>query len=172
MNKCCMDFTDLNYLPFPCYLVSPRDFWSRRWNLIVRNLLHSQVFENYSRRRGTDKDGQTSKPSQQKPQKVGFLSTRQGRGLLSFFVSGVFHELIICSVCRKLTLENLCFFCIHGIACMLEVKYYEPRRAQSQWRRVRNIALNIAFMTLTGRLFLAPFLRTRFTEVLPLTYAA
>ncbi|CEI95141.1 hypothetical protein RMCBS344292_09340 [Rhizopus microsporus] len=78
----------------PFIATSPRDFWSRRWNRHIRNLLHRQVF----------------RPDTKKEK--GFLNSPQGRGLLAFAMS---------------------------------------------------------FMVLTGRLFLAPFLRHRFLQPLPLT---
>lgn len=84
-------------------------------------------------------------------------------------MSGAFHELIICSVCRKLTLENFCFFALHGLACMIEVKYFDYKKKPKGLARAGRIIAQLSFMTLTGRLFLAPFLRTRFTEILPLT---
>lgn len=125
----------------------------------MRNLLHSQVFA-----------GKKEKKKMIEGKK-GFFSTNHGRGLLAFFVSGAFHELIICSVCRKVTLENLSFFTLHGIACMLEVKYLQKRlsREPKGIERIGRIITQLSFMTITGRLFLAPFLRYRFTEVLPLT---
>ncbi|KAI7904213.1 uncharacterized protein BX663DRAFT_504321 [Cokeromyces recurvatus] len=141
----------------PLLATSPRDFWSRRWNKTVRNLLHRQVFS-------------MKKEDKKSSKQEGFFSTRQGRGLLAFIISGLFHELIIISVCRRLTLENFCFFGLHGIVCMLEVKYFNNAKKPKGWKRVTRIIGQLSFMTLTGRLFLAPFLRTRFTHVLPLTH--
>ncbi|KAI9252505.1 hypothetical protein EDC94DRAFT_620738 [Helicostylum pulchrum] len=142
----------------PLLATSPIDFWSKRWNKTIRNLLHAQVFTS----------NHTPKDEKKKP--VGFLSTNAGRGLLSFIVSGAFHELIICSVCRKLTLENFCFFSIHGLACMLESKYFNKKKPTTNIGKVSRIACQLGFMVLTGRLFLAPFLRHKFTEILPLTF--
>jgi hypothetical protein len=126
--------------------------------------LHSQVFA-IQAKNDTKKNDDIKKT--QKPE--GFFSTKQGRGLMAFIVSGAFHELIICSVCRKVTLENFCFFTMHGLACMVEAKYFKPKQKPTGWKRAARITLNLGFMTLTGRLFLAPFLRTRFTEILPIT---
>lgn len=125
----------------------------------MRNLLHSQVFAGKKEKEKVIEG------------KKGFFSTNQGRGLLAFFVSGAFHELIVCSVCRKVTLENLSFFTMHGIACMLEVKCLQNKlsREPKGTERIGRIIAQLSFMTLTGRLFLAPFLRHRFTEILPLT---
>jgi hypothetical protein len=114
----------------------------------------------------------TDKDEKKKPKKsAGFFSTNAGRGLMTFFISGAFHELIICSVCRRVTLENLAFFTLHGLISTLEVKYFGnlTKQQPTGWKRVARIAAQLTFMTLTGRLFLAPFLRTRFTEILPLT---
>ncbi|KAL9545243.1 hypothetical protein MBANPS3_007244 [Mucor bainieri] len=145
---------------------SPLLATSNRWNKTVRNLLHSQVFS-------SQKERNTKKNDDPKAMKKaeGFFSTRQGRGLMAFLVSGAFHELIICSVCRKVTLENFSFFTLHGLACMLEVRCLNTKQRPVGWKRAARIALNLGFLTLTGRLFLAPFLRTRFTEILPITHS-
>ncbi|KAL7309296.1 hypothetical protein PS15m_011400 [Mucor circinelloides] len=150
----------------PLLATSPKDFWSNRWNKTVRNLLHSQVF---SIQKETDRKKNDDIKAEQKSE--GFFSTKQGRGLMAFIVSGAFHELIICSVCRKVTLENFCFFTLHGLACMLEVKYFNAKQQPTGWKRAARITFNLGFLTLTGRLFLAPFLRTRFTEILPVTHS-
>lgn len=139
-------------------------FNSKRWNKTVRNLLHAQVFAS-NRPIATKKDDDNEK----KPT-VGFFSTNTGRGLLSFLVSGAFHELIVCSVCRKLTLENFAFFTIHGLACMIESIYFHKKKPTSYTEKAIRIAGQLSFMVITGRLFLAPFLRHRFTEIIPLTY--
>jgi len=128
--------------------------------------LHSQVF---SIQKETDRKKNDDIKALQKSE--GFFSTKQGRGLMAFIVSGAFHELIICSVCRKVTLENFCFFTLHGLACMLEVKYSNTKQQPTGWKRAARITFNLGFLTLTGRLFLAPFLRTRFTEILPVTHS-
>lgn len=139
-------------------------FFSNRWNKTVRNLLHSQVFAIQAK---NDMKKDDNIKEIEKPE--GFFSTNQGRGMMAFIVSGAFHELIICSVCRKVTLENFCFFTMHGLVCMMEAKYFNTKQKPTGWKRAARIALNLGFMTLTGRLFLAPFLRTRFTEILPIT---
>jgi hypothetical protein len=93
-----------------------------------------------------------------------FWSTSQGRGLLSFIISGIFHELIIMSACRRITLENLVFFTFHGIVCMIEVEIRQGALKQEPTGRTRVlcIALQLLFMAITGRLFIGPFLRYNF----------
>ncbi|KAI8877522.1 hypothetical protein K501DRAFT_230111, partial [Backusella circina FSU 941] len=141
---CMIDMFDSPFLA-----TSPIDFWSNRWNRTVRNLLHSVVFI-----------GNRTKQA-----------SNATRGLMTFVVSGVFHELIIWSVCRRVTLENLCFFTLQGLACFIQSKYL-PKKQQpvTGWKRAVYVAAQLSFMTLTGRLFLAPFLRHRFTQVFPITH--
>ncbi|KAI8645080.1 hypothetical protein BD408DRAFT_412212 [Parasitella parasitica] len=237
----------------PILSASPRDFWSRRWNKVVRNLLHSQIFdpkdtedtEQYVapsiKVRSPPKNGATNKVSKktvtttittttattattttttattitkrvtraaaaaaaiaakkakaveaeedeiktpleiyneedhddmvahhestvkQLP-KQSFWATRQGRGLLAFIVSGVFHELIIMSACRHITLENLLFFTLQGVVVMIEVEVRQGNLKQEPAgvTRVLCVALQLLFMSTTGRLFTGPFLRYHF----------
>lgn len=138
----------------PILSISPRDFWSKRWNKVVRNLLHKQVFTLAV---------EQEKKSARKYKKgwSGLLNHRYGRGLASFFVSGLFHELIIMSVCRRLTLENLVFFSLQGLAVLFEINLRQGALKQEPERKSRAIciAAQIMFMACTGRLFLGPFLR-------------
>ncbi|GAA5805797.1 hypothetical protein HPULCUR_011323 [Helicostylum pulchrum] len=175
----------------PIIASSPRDFWSRRWNKVVRNLLHTQIFKS------TKKPGPENKSVQKmeetsnnrrvtrrltaankavaetkngihdvtvthvQPKRSSFWTTASGRGLLAFIVSGTFHEVIIMSVCRKITLENFIFFTLQGLAVTLEVNLrqgawkQEPTGMTSIWC----IGAQLLFMSITGRLFVAPFLR-------------
>jgi hypothetical protein len=100
------------------------------------------------------------------PSRMSFWSTRQGRGLLSFIISGIFHELIIMSACRKITLENLAFFTLQGVACMIEVELRQGALKQEPQGKTRIlcVALQVLFMAMTGRLFTGPFLRSPFFQ--------
>lgn len=96
--------------------------------------------------------------------KKSFWTTRQGKGLLAFIISGAFHELIIMSACRHITLENLVFFTLQGIAVMIEVELRQGNLKQEPQgiMRVICVALQLIFMSITGRLFTGPFLRYQF----------
>lgn len=122
--------------------------YSRRWNRAVRNLLHELIFLSSSK---TDARG------------------RYWRGLLVFFVSGLFHELIIMSCCRKMTLENLLFFTLHGAAVLAQVSVRVltgSKCSPHSLMRIFCIASHLLFLTLTGRLFLAPFIRYNFLGII------
>lgn len=102
--------------------------------------------------------------STQRLPKKSFWTTRQGKGLLAFIISGAFHELIIMSACRHITLENLVFFTLQGIAVMIEVELRQGNLKQEPQgiMRVICVALQLIFMSITGRLFTGPFLRYQF----------
>ncbi|CEI93900.1 hypothetical protein RMCBS344292_08125 [Rhizopus microsporus] len=181
----------------PILATSPRDFWSRRWNRAVRNLLHKQVFlpEKHTpvKRQELQRKSSSRKNSMDEEQEVfvvverthrkhdhkskhidkhasnelkSFFSSRYGRGLLVFIISGAFHEVIIMSTCRKLTLENFAFFTIQGIAVSLEAALRQGKLKQEPEGKTRAmcIASQLCFMALTGRLFLGPFLRYEFLD--------
>ncbi|KAI9493576.1 hypothetical protein BDB00DRAFT_367419 [Zychaea mexicana] len=153
----------------PIISSSPRDFWSRRWNRAVRNLLHRIVFM-----RGKN-DGCTSVMDGKKKKKqhdmkkkdsnntLLAVGSRNIMGFMAFVVSGVFHELIIASMFRRFTLENLVFFTLHGVAVWIQLTVRdwakwskdEPHGAS----RLICVALHLMFLAVTGRFFLAPYLR-------------
>ncbi|KAI8150420.1 hypothetical protein BJV82DRAFT_587134 [Fennellomyces sp. T-0311] len=121
----------------PILATSPRDFWSRRWNRIVHKVFHQQIFA---------QDKKMAGPS---------LAIR---GLAVFLVSGLFHELTLMVLVRKMTLEQVLFFVIHGLAVLCQVKLGRRIRPTG-WDRVCCIVLHFMFLTCTGRLFLASYLR-------------
>lgn len=167
--------------------------YSRRWNRVVHKLLHTQVFN----RKKTDTVNKSIQETKKveiprrvtrsstkavtenknvthdvtvthvQPKGSSFWTSASGRGLLAFMVSGAFHELIIMSACRKMTLENFIFFTLQGIAVMLEVKLRQGALKQEPTgkNRILCILAQLLFMSITGRLFLAPFIRCdKFSE--------
>lgn len=86
---------------------------------------------------------------------------------MSFFASGVFHEMMVMSIHRKITLENFIFFLIHGLAAYLEVKFrnaYNLKQEPTGIIRFFCVISNIYFFCFTGRLFVAPYLRNSFFD--------
>ncbi|PAN37504.1 hypothetical protein PAHAL_7G110500 [Panicum hallii] len=81
------------------YLASSlRDFWGRRWNLVVPAVLRPSVY--------------------------GPVRARAGRAagvLATFLVSGLMHEVMVCYLTlRPPTGEMAAFFLIHGACCVAE----------------------------------------------------
>ncbi|KAI8094979.1 uncharacterized protein B0P05DRAFT_524163 [Gilbertella persicaria] len=178
----------------PMLASSPRDFWSRRWNRVVRNLLHTQVFTKKAKTSLHKRKKSITVIDQPPNRRITrsitaaavanahvhahvhtavavqdienrtFWSTKKGRGLLTFIISGIFHELIIMSACRKITLENFMFFTLQGVAVMIEVGVRQgPLKREPKGKtRLLCIGLQLLFMSITGRLFNGPFLRYDF----------
>ncbi|KAG2222803.1 hypothetical protein INT45_011613 [Circinella minor] len=155
----------------PILASSPRDFWrhipiSRRWNRAVRNLLHHIIFVRSIKEDFTNKDTKLTKTKTEnkKEQRISsFFLTKNIMGFLAFFVSGVFHELIITSMFRKMTLENLAFFTLQGIAVWIQLTIRDWATWSKQYphglTRVVCVLCHLMFLSVTGRLFLAPYLR-------------
>ncbi|KAL3691803.1 hypothetical protein R1sor_005454 [Riccia sorocarpa] len=106
----------------PFFATSIGDFWGRRWNLLVNNLLKVSVYfpilEAFGGRSG-------KRPSFQ----VKALAV-----LASFTVSGLMHELIFFYMSQKApTFEYTMFFVLNGVGTILESwlkrkKYYNPSK--------------------------------------------
>lgn len=82
---------------FPFLSASPREFWSKRYNLIVRTFLHSTVFL----------------PLKEQ----GFSSVFAS--FASFFVSGLRHVYCAETTFRIGGVSSMCFFIIHALLCMV-----------------------------------------------------
>ena len=79
---------------------SPVDFWSRRWNLLVKRLFHRTIFLPLRQRRAP-----------------GALCA-----LAAFVVSGLFHEYAFMAASGGRAFgSNLLFFVSQGVICSLEV---------------------------------------------------
>ncbi|CAO3633461.1 unnamed protein product [Mucor hiemalis] len=100
----------------PFLSTSPRDFWSRRWNMYVNHFLHSQVFARKKPANTMEKKKKDEKLVTKSDKKMHWTQSKGFKGYMSFVASGLFHEMMIMSACRKITLENFIFFLIHGFA--------------------------------------------------------
>ncbi|CAL5068295.1 unnamed protein product [Urochloa decumbens] len=123
------------------YLASSlRDFWGRRWNLMVPGVLRPCVYRPVRARLGP------------------------AAGLLAaFLVSGVMHEVMFYYITLEAgTGEVAAFFALHG-ACAVAERWCAGRRGGGMWRLPRPVAtaLTLAFVTGTGSwLFFAPVIRS------------
>lgn len=67
------------------------------------------------------------------------------------------HECIMTLANRTLTLEQFCFFTLHGLAVYLQS--FIPLSISSNLPRFVSVVLTMLFFGCTSQLFLAPFLR-------------
>ncbi|XP_055816190.1 acyl-CoA--sterol O-acyltransferase 1-like [Solanum dulcamara] len=125
---------------------SLQDFWSKRWNLMVTNMLRSTIYD---------------------PVRyiVGDWIPRKWAPipavLATFFVSGLMHELFFYYIGRlKPSGEAMMFFLIHGVALSLEIVIKKILNGKFLVPRIISGPLALSFIIFTSFwLFFPPFLR-------------
>lgn len=101
----------------PYLSTSLEDFWGKRWNLVVTNLLRPSVYDPI-----LHICWKTQKQSDKKSEKPP-LWARAVAVLMTFVVSGLMHEVILCCITetRSPSWEVTAFFIIHGFCVAIEV---------------------------------------------------
>ncbi|KAM7252130.1 hypothetical protein ACFE04_024013 [Oxalis oulophora] len=128
----------------PYLSTSLREFWGRRWNLMIPNLLHLTVYHPIR---------SVIAPV------VGRKYAALIAVLSSFFVSGLFHELLFYYWTHVLpTGEVTLYFMLHGVCTMLETAV--QKMGGSKWRLHGVISglLTIAFIGATSSWLFFPTL--------------
>ncbi|WCJ33018.1 MBOAT (membrane bound O-acyl transferase) family protein [Euphorbia peplus] len=130
----------------PYFSTSLQDFWGRRWNLIITNLLRYTVYKPTMQYLG----GVLGKRSQV----VGVLAT--------FLVSGLMHELLFYHITRVTpTWEVTSFFLLHGVCLVVENGLKSKLRGKWELHWVVSMPLTVGFVVVTAMwLFFPPVIRT------------
>ncbi|XP_048234738.1 probable long-chain-alcohol O-fatty-acyltransferase 5 [Ricinus communis] len=131
----------------PYFSTSLQDFWGRRWNLMVTNLLRYTVH----------------KPVKSRSEKGLGEWAPLPAILATFSVSGLMHELLFYHITRaNPTWEVTCFFVLNGLCLVVEmvVKRRLSRRGwQLHW--MLSGPLTVGFVVVTAMwLFFPPLIRT------------
>ncbi|KAJ3319930.1 hypothetical protein HDV06_005829 [Boothiomyces sp. JEL0866] len=149
----------------PYLSTSARDFWSRRWNLIVGNCLRRGVFVPILIMMGYRKQ-----VAEGKPIPFGLIAFAS---LGTFLASALLHEWILFIVLDKpSSFEQFNFFMLHGLICILEVlvswfaKLNGVDFAQFPW--ILKVLYTHGIMFITGPLFMNPFFRERTWKIVKL----
>ncbi|KAI3920219.1 hypothetical protein MKX01_017876 [Papaver californicum] len=126
----------------PYFSASLQDFWGRRWNLMVTNILRVTVYD----------------PVRKRGQLPALIAT--------FVVSGVMHEIIFFYLMGvNPTWEVTLFFLLHGFCVGLEIKM--KKLVNGRWRLPLMVSrpLTIGFVMLTSFwLFFPPLIDGGFDE--------
>lgn len=115
---------------------SPRDFWGRRWNLVVHDLVFRHVFL-----------------------PLGGLRKPLRATLGVFVVSGLVHELFVLVALghpSRYTGLMMLFFGLHGIAVMVQLAWDRGPGRRRHMARPLAVVLHLGWLTLTAPLFFAP----------------
>ncbi|XP_075085200.1 acyl-CoA--sterol O-acyltransferase 1-like [Nicotiana tabacum] len=132
---------------------SLQDFWGKRWNLMVTNILRPAVY-----------DPVRFIMSDRIPRKWAPIPAKWAplpAVLATFFVSGLMHELIFYYISRlNPSWEVTCFFIIHGVALTLEIMIKKLLNGKFLVPRIISGPLALGFIILTSFwLFFPPLLR-------------
>lgn len=115
---------------------SPREFWSRRWNLFVHRFAMRFVFVPFGGRRH--------------PLSATFVV---------FVGSGLMHEYFVLACLGRpgaYTGSMMLFFVLQGLAVIAQTLLLRRRPRPPRLPRLLAVTLHIAWLTLTGPLFFAP----------------
>lgn len=132
----------------PYLATSLQDFWGRRWNLMVSNILRPTVYEPV-------RSISTSL--------IGKKWSALPAVVATFLVSGIMHELIFYNIGRlKPTGEVTCFFLLHGVSLAVEIAAKRALKGKIWIPGIISGPLTLAFVIYTSfGLFFPPFLRGR-----------
>ncbi|KAL8153860.1 hypothetical protein V2J09_011620 [Rumex salicifolius] len=142
--------------PYLCS--SLQDFWGKRWNLMVSDILR-QTVHNPIR-------SITSPYIGRKPSILVAV-------FASFLISGLMHEWIFHILTRvSPSWEVTCFFILHGVCLDLEIVIKMAVSNSCRLHRTISWSLTVGFVTLTAFwLFFPPLLRSKFHEKAIVEYA-
>lgn len=125
----------------PFMASSPRDFWSKRWNMFFRDFFHKIFYKNYK--------------------SISYLRSVLS-ALAIFAISGVLHEYVYWSIMGKLSGLNFMFFMVHGLATTLQVIIQTMFPALRRIPVAVAIPINSVFLALTMPLFIDPYIQSGF----------
>lgn len=132
----------------PYLSTSLQDFWGRRWNLMVTNVLHPTVYQPVRRVWA---------------RLVGRKWAAIPGVLATFLVSGLMHELILYNFGRvKPSGETMSFFVLHGVSLSMEIVVKKMVGGKYSLPGVVSGALTLAYVMWTSfGLFFPPFVRAK-----------
>ncbi|KAK1381901.1 Acyl-CoA sterol acyl transferase 1 [Heracleum sosnowskyi] len=129
----------------PYLATSLQDFWGKRWNLMVSNILKPTVFE-------PTRSISTGLVGRKLAVFPGLLAT--------FFVSGLMHELVFYNYGRQRTRwEVLWFFLIHGLSLCIEMGLKKAENGKFRLPPMVSGPLTVMYVVTSFWLFFPPFLR-------------
>ncbi|CAF0985048.1 unnamed protein product [Rotaria sordida] len=134
------------YPGYPFLPTSLHDFWSRRWNIYVKSILHRIAFIALPKLTGFNEKSNAR-----------FISA----GLFAFFVSGLLHEFMYTvSMDRWSGGKNMLFFLINGMFVGIELVFQGLLRRKQLVPPYFGWIYTIAALYSTAHLFCDPWIET------------
>jgi hypothetical protein len=128
---------------FPFTSTSLRDFWSYRWNNLIKTSLHMISFVVI-------------------PKLIDPIITmnKTAKGLFAFALSGFIHEYALWFISNKWSGRNMIFFLLHGLLVLLEITIKLPARPNTLKGKLMGWMWTTGVMLITSPLFFDPFIET------------
>lgn len=126
---------------FPFIATSLRDFWSNRWNNLIKISLHIMSF--------------VVIPKLIDPI---ITMTKSAKGLCAFILSGFIHEYVIWFISNKWSGKNMIFFLLHGIAVLFEITIKLPAKPNTPKEKLIGWMWATGIMLITMPLFFDPLI--------------
>jgi hypothetical protein len=133
----------------PILASSPRDFWSRRWNMFFRDFFHKMFFRNHK--------------------SISYLRSTLS-ALAIFIISGLLHEYTYWSIVGKFSGLNFLFFMIHGLATTGQVAIQMTFPVLKKIPRTVGIFMNLLFLLFTIPLFVGPYISSGYVHKVSLPF--
>lgn len=126
---------------FPFIGTSLRDFWSYRWNNLIKTSLHTMSFIVI-------------------PKLIDPIMSmnKTAKGLCAFTLSGLIHEYVIWFISDKWSGKNMIFFLLHGFGVLLEINMKLPAKPETFQGKLIGWIWAIMIMLITIPLFFDPLI--------------
>ena len=120
-----------------------RDFWSYRWNNLVKTSLQLTSFVVI-------------------PKLINPLipMSKTAKSLFAFTLSGCIHEYVLWFTGNKWSGKNMIFFFLHGLFVLLEITIKLPAKPNTLKGKIIGWLWTLTIMLITAPLFFDPFVET------------
>jgi hypothetical protein len=125
----------------PFLATSLRDFWSRRWDMYVKTVLHRTCFVVIPRLTGTVT-----------------TMNKTASALLSFALSGVLHEFILMMVTDRWSGKTVLFFILNGVLITIEIAIKLPAMTTNPTGKLAGWAWTMGALLVTSPFFFDPLI--------------
>lgn len=128
---------------FPFASCTIREFWSRRWNIFIKQLLQRTSFVVLPRCLGKSQ-----------------TMSNTVRGLMSFVVSGIFHELLLTMCTDRWWGTNMIFFLMHAGFVTMEIIWERMNKITQRKNTFIGWLRTIGIFVATSPLFFDPWIKS------------
>ena len=135
----------LEFNNYPLFSISITQLWSKRYNQLIRTLLHQSIFT----------------PA------INYGISKQLSAMLAFFVSGLMHVYVAQKTFGHGKIRTLWFFILHGFATVIESFVYKKSKVKNGIRsnsgslsigaRLNRIIITMTFFIMTLPLYMGLF---------------